>query len=222
LPAPRPTARVESVPGIIGQVAVLTVRDAGRSAAWYCELLGTGETGRYVQPDGRVALVHLAGPRSALEQCLVSHDSAHAQIPYREKNEPQSQKDANRAHAKLARRKGERPAPGLADPPQAVLLPLACRATGQGHPRSAGPRGTRGMKMAQWWPPIHPRAVLGCPGPERGGAALISCRPDSAAGRYARKHRCTYPPGVLRGRAAVIGCTYGCYSPRKDTQSGNR
>jgi len=29
------------VPGIIGQVAVLTVRDAGRSAAWYCELLGT-------------------------------------------------------------------------------------------------------------------------------------------------------------------------------------
>jgi hypothetical protein len=105
LPAPRPTGRVESVPGIIGQVAVLTVRDAGRSAAWYCELLGTGETGRYVQPDGRVALVHLAGPRSALEQCLVSHDSAHAQIPYREKNEPQSQKDANRAHAKLARKR---------------------------------------------------------------------------------------------------------------------
>ena len=62
------------MPGIIGQVAVLTVRDAGRSAAWYCELLGTEETGRYVQPDGRVALVHLAGPSSALELCLVSHD----------------------------------------------------------------------------------------------------------------------------------------------------
>lgn len=61
------------MPGVIGQVAVLTVRDAGRSAAWYCELLGAKETSRYVQPDGRVALVHLAEPRSGLGLCLVSH-----------------------------------------------------------------------------------------------------------------------------------------------------
>lgn len=41
---------------IIGQVVILTVSDADRSAAWYHDLLGIEETGRYVQPDGRVTL----------------------------------------------------------------------------------------------------------------------------------------------------------------------
>ena len=38
------------MPDIAGQVVILTVTDAGRSAAWYCDLLGAQETGRYVQP----------------------------------------------------------------------------------------------------------------------------------------------------------------------------
>jgi catechol 2,3-dioxygenase-like lactoylglutathione lyase family enzyme len=48
------------MPRIAGQVVILTVSDADRSAAWYCDLLGMDETSRYVQPDGHVALVHLA------------------------------------------------------------------------------------------------------------------------------------------------------------------
>jgi glyoxylase I family protein len=60
------------VPGITGQV-VLTVSDADRSAVWYCDLLAVEETSRYVQPDGHVALVHLAEARSGLELCLVNH-----------------------------------------------------------------------------------------------------------------------------------------------------
>jgi len=64
-----------TVPDIIGQVVILTVRDADRSAAWYCDLLGTEETSRYVQPDGHVALVHLAEPRSGVELCLVGHSA---------------------------------------------------------------------------------------------------------------------------------------------------
>ncbi len=61
------------MPEIIGQVVILTVSDAHRSAAWYCDLLGTEETSRYVQPDGHVALVHLAEPHSNAELCLVDH-----------------------------------------------------------------------------------------------------------------------------------------------------
>ena len=61
------------MPDISGQVVILTVSDADRSAAWYCDLLGAQETSRYVEPDGHVALVHLAEPRSGVELCLVSH-----------------------------------------------------------------------------------------------------------------------------------------------------
>jgi glyoxylase I family protein len=61
------------VPDIIGQVVILTVSDAGQSAAWYTALLGAQETGRYVQPDGHVALVHVAEPHSGLQLCLVDH-----------------------------------------------------------------------------------------------------------------------------------------------------
>lgn len=63
------------MPGIAGQVVILTVSDADRSAAWYCELLGMDETSRYVQPDGHVALVHLADQVSGVELCLVDHRS---------------------------------------------------------------------------------------------------------------------------------------------------
>jgi len=61
------------VPGITGQVVILTVSDADRSAAWYCDLLGAQETSRYVQPDGHVALIQLAEPGSGVELCLVAH-----------------------------------------------------------------------------------------------------------------------------------------------------
>jgi glyoxylase I family protein len=61
------------VPEITGQVIILTVSDADRSAAWYCSVLGWEEGGRYVQPDGHVQQVCLAGPRSGLQLCLVRH-----------------------------------------------------------------------------------------------------------------------------------------------------
>jgi glyoxylase I family protein len=66
------------MPRIAGQVVILTVSDAGRSAAWYCDLLGMDETSRYVQPDGHVALVHLAEQSSGVELCLVAHQSGQA------------------------------------------------------------------------------------------------------------------------------------------------
>ena len=69
--------------------------------------------------------------------------SAYAKIPYRGKNKPESQKEANRAHAKL-RSPGERAnaqAQDLENSPQAPLLPLARRTARQGHPRIADPRG---------------------------------------------------------------------------------
>jgi glyoxylase I family protein len=61
------------MPDIVGQIVILTVSDADRSAAWYSGLLGAQETGRHVQADGRVGLVQLAEPRSGLELCLVDH-----------------------------------------------------------------------------------------------------------------------------------------------------
>jgi glyoxylase I family protein len=61
------------MPGIAGQVVILTVSEADQSATWYCDLLGMEETSRYVQPDGHVALVHLAESRSGVELCLISH-----------------------------------------------------------------------------------------------------------------------------------------------------
>jgi catechol 2,3-dioxygenase-like lactoylglutathione lyase family enzyme len=61
------------MPDITGQVVILTVTDAGRSAAWYCDLLGAEETGRYVRPDGHVALVSITEPGSGMELCLACH-----------------------------------------------------------------------------------------------------------------------------------------------------
>jgi hypothetical protein len=70
--------------------------------------------------------------------------------PYRGRNKPAAQKDANRAHARL-RTPGERAnarLKTLAHPAQAPLLPLARRSTGQGHPCPSDPRN-RWMKKAQ-------------------------------------------------------------------------
>ena len=67
--------------------------------------------------------------------------------PYRGRNKPAAQKDANRAHARL-RTPGERAnarLKTLAHPAQAPLLPLARRSTGQGHPCPSDPRN-RWMK----------------------------------------------------------------------------
>jgi len=69
------TARVDPMPRIAGQVVILTVSDADRSATWYCDLLGMDETSRYVQPDGHVALIHLVERLSGVERCLVDHRS---------------------------------------------------------------------------------------------------------------------------------------------------
>jgi glyoxylase I family protein len=63
------------MPRIAGQVLILTVSDADRSAAWYRDLLGMEETGRYVQPDSHVQQVCLADRLSGVELCLVDHRS---------------------------------------------------------------------------------------------------------------------------------------------------
>jgi len=63
------------VPRIAGQVVILTVSDADRSASWYRDLLGMDEISRYVQPDGHVAQVHLLERLSSVELCLVDHRS---------------------------------------------------------------------------------------------------------------------------------------------------
>ena len=63
------------MPEIIGQVIILTVSNANRSAAWYCNLLGWREGSRYVQPDGHVQQVCVTDPRSGLYLCLVDHNS---------------------------------------------------------------------------------------------------------------------------------------------------
>jgi DDE superfamily endonuclease len=60
--------------------------------------------------------------------------------PYKGKGKPESQKDANRAHARL-RGPGERANAQLKTgrPAQAALLPTQGRPPGQGHPRATGP-----------------------------------------------------------------------------------
>jgi glyoxylase I family protein len=63
------------VPEITGQVIILTVSNADRSAAWYCGLLGWTELGRYVRPDGQVQQVCLADRPSGLQLCLVHHET---------------------------------------------------------------------------------------------------------------------------------------------------
>ena len=101
------------------------------------------------------------------------------------RNKPESQKEANRAHAKL-RAPGEareRPAQELENPPQAPLLPLARRTTSQGHPRPGDPCGITRMKKAHSnvgvTCPVHwpvralcrfPGAISPCNGPSPGHA----------------------------------------------------
>ena len=75
----------------------------------------------------------------------------HIRTPYRGRNKPASQKDANWAHARL-RGPGERaqcPAQILAHLAQAPLLPLARRSAGQGHPRPAD-REIGGRRHPAW------------------------------------------------------------------------
>ena len=61
--------------------------------------------------------------------------STYAKIPYRGRNKPESQKQANKAHEQMRApgRAGERPAQVLADPAEAALLPLARRTARHGH-----------------------------------------------------------------------------------------
>jgi hypothetical protein len=69
--------------------------------------------------------------------------STYAKIPYGGRNKPESQKQANEAHAQL-RAPGERANAQLKSwriPAEAALLPPARRTARQGHPRIADPRG---------------------------------------------------------------------------------
>ena len=66
---------VSPMPEIIGQIVILTVGDAERSAAWYAGLLDWPESSRYVQPDGHVRQVCFTDSRSGLNLCLVDHNS---------------------------------------------------------------------------------------------------------------------------------------------------
>ena len=70
--------------------------------------------------------------------------------PYRGRNKPASQKESNRAHARLrAGRACQCPAQVLADLAEAPLLPVARRATRQSDSRSSDPRNRR-MKKVHW------------------------------------------------------------------------
>ena len=79
--------------------------------------------------------------------------STYAKIPYRGKNKPESQKQANRAHAKL-RAPGERANAQLKtwkfSGRHPALLPMARRSARQSHPRFAGPRGISRMEKVHW------------------------------------------------------------------------
>jgi glyoxylase I family protein len=68
------------MPDIIGQVVILTVGNADRSAAWYRDVLGAEEASRYVQPDGHVELVRLIQPDNSVELCLVDHGTDHGRF----------------------------------------------------------------------------------------------------------------------------------------------
>jgi hypothetical protein len=76
-----------------------------------------------------------------------------AKIPYRGKSKPESQKAANRAHAKLRApaKRANALLKELADPPQAPLLPLARRAARQGQPRAGDQRRIIRMKRLSYW-----------------------------------------------------------------------
>lgn len=78
------------------------------------------------------------------------YDDTGAQVitPYRGRNKPESQKDANRAHARLrgTRRARQRPTQVLAHPPQAPMQPAPRRQAGQSHPRTTELRNHSRMK----------------------------------------------------------------------------
>jgi hypothetical protein len=78
--------------------------------------------------------------------------STWAKVPYKGKNKPEPQKEANRAHAKL-RALGERANAQLKTwkiLQQAALLPLASRETSQGHPRFATSRRLTRLETVQY------------------------------------------------------------------------
>lgn len=66
------------MPDITGQVVILTVSNIGRSAAWYRDLLGFAESGRYRGPDGHTRQVDLEHIASGLQLILVEHHGAAA------------------------------------------------------------------------------------------------------------------------------------------------
>lgn len=64
----------------------------------------------------------------------------HLLTPYKGRDKPGSEKDANSAHARpWSRRTRQRPTHNLADPPHTPLLPPPHRHTRQSHPRSYTP-----------------------------------------------------------------------------------
>ena len=107
----------------------------------------------------------------------------HVRIPYRGRNKPASQKDANRAHAQLRvpRRTRQRPAQDLAHPAQTPLLPLARRAAGQSHPRPSSPRDRR-MKKAQYRADAALSRLLP-PSPATPGSGCLQLHPTAATAR---------------------------------------
>ena len=104
-----------------------------------------------------------AGPVTLADKGYLG--STHANIPYRAKNKPESQKEANRAHARL-RAPGERANAQLKS--WRILrklrcCPLARRTTRQGHPRPGDSRSIKRMEKAHWRlaPPVTP-VIVNC------------------------------------------------------------
>jgi hypothetical protein len=82
--------------------------------------------------------------------------STWAKVPYKDKNKPEAQKDANRAHAKL-RAPGERA--NAQRKVWKILVKLCCcpwrGETREGHSRIAAPRGVSGLESAHCCAPVR-------------------------------------------------------------------
>ena len=89
-----------------------------------------------------------AGPGHAGRQGLPGQHLGEDPVPGKEQAGIAERSQPRPREAPRPRRKGKRAAQELEDPPQAPLLPLARRATRQGHPRPADPRGITRMKKA--------------------------------------------------------------------------
>ena len=78
--------KLVAMPPVTGRIEVnLTVRDPGRSAAWYIELLGLDQRSDYTGDDGQLRYIVLRDPASGFILGLVGH-ATNSGDPFNEAN----------------------------------------------------------------------------------------------------------------------------------------